>query len=92
MGRRRPGARACGRRRRTLCGEQEKRTLELFGEPVAVVDQEHLHQRMVAQAREQFGRDQKVLSGLGTAGDRDHLVVDGALRAWVHALIDLVHE
>ena len=90
---RRPGlgARVCAQRRLTLC-EWIRRTLELLGEPVAIVDEEHLHQRVITQAREQFGRDQKVLPGLGAASDRDHLVVDGAFRAWIHALVDLVHE
>lgn len=81
------------------------RTVEALGEPFAVVDQEHLHQLVVAQARQELGRNKEIpvcqceaswslyiLSGLGSTRDFDHLVVDRALRTWVHALVDLVHQ
>jgi len=47
---------------------------------------------MVPEAWQQLRGNEEILPRLRAACHVDHLVVDSALRAWVHALVDLVDE
>ena len=53
---------------------------------------QHPHLRIVLEPREQLGRDEEVLARVLAAGDLDHALVDHALVARVHALVDLVDD
>lgn len=55
-------------------------------------DAEDAHAGVVAQAGEELGGDEEVLGGVLAAGDLDHALVDHALVARVHALVDLVDD
>lgn len=59
---------------------------------LARIDDEHLHAPMVVQVGEQLGRDEEVLSRVGTASRLDELVVHRSLGLLVHPLVDLIHE
>lgn len=55
-------------------------------------DAKHPHLGIVPQAREQLGSDEEVLARVLAAGNFDHALVDHALVAGVHALVDLVDD
>lgn len=55
-------------------------------------DAQDAHLGIVPQAREELGRDEEVLAGVLAAGNLDHALVDHALVAGVHALVDLVDD
>ena len=59
---------------------------------LATCNTQNAHLWIVAQAGEEFGCDEEVLACVLTAGDLDHALVDHALVARIHTLIDLVYN
>lgn len=59
---------------------------------LAAGDAQDAHLGVVAQAREQLGRDEEVLARVLAAGNLHHALVHHALVARVHALVDLVDD
>lgn len=57
-----------------------------FRKPFSVVDAENLHTPVILQAREQFRRDEEVLSTLSLAGYLHKLTVYGPLIVLIHTL------
>ena len=55
-------------------------------------DAEHAHALVVIEAREELGGDEEVLAGMFAAGDLDHAVMDHALVARIHTLVDLIYD
>jgi hypothetical protein len=54
--------------------------------PFAIVHDEHLHLFMIPQSSEEFGRDEKVLTGILPTRDINQLVMDASFGSLVHTL------
>lgn len=64
----------------------------VLGHVLSTGDAKHPHLGIVPQTRKQLGRDEEILTRVLAAGNFDHALVDHALVAGVHALIDLVDD
>lgn len=64
----------------------------ILGHVLPAGDAQHPHLGIVPQAREQLGCDEEVLARVLAAGNLNHALVDHALVAGVHALVDLVDD
>lgn len=85
--------RPCGRQPLlNLQAPPEIELAALAGHMFAAGDAQDAHLGVVAEAREELGRDEEVLRRVLAARNLDHALVHHALVAGVHALVDLVDD